>query len=64
MFLSLQRYHKHARMSVSAPKPSSHDELLQNFPKIRAARSLGEFVAYLFNFTFINIKGKPGKVKR
>jgi vacuolar protein sorting-associated protein 54 len=35
-----RRYHKHARINAAAPKQSSHNELLQHFPRVKAARSL------------------------
>lgn len=42
----LQRYHKHARINAAAPKQSSHNELLQHFPRVKAARSLGKAETY------------------
>ncbi|KDR08332.1 Vacuolar protein sorting-associated protein 54, partial [Zootermopsis nevadensis] len=37
-----RKYHKHARMKVTAPKQSPHNELLQHFPRAKAVRSLGK----------------------
>ncbi|PNF33403.1 Vacuolar protein sorting-associated protein 54 [Cryptotermes secundus] len=35
-----RRYHKHVRMNAVTPKQSPHNELLQHFPRVKAARSL------------------------
>ena len=56
--LYLQRYHKHARIIAAAPKQSSHNELLQHFPRVKAARSLGKtetYVLIIMNFSCVSL---------
>ncbi|XP_067009961.2 vacuolar protein sorting-associated protein 54 [Anabrus simplex] len=36
-----RRYRKHVRMNTNSAKPSSHNELLQHFPNLRAVRHIG-----------------------
>jgi hypothetical protein len=55
----LQRYHKHTRINAAAPKQSPHIELLQHFPRVKAARSLGKtetcYVLIIMNFSFVSL---------
>lgn len=62
----LQRYHKHARINAAAPKQSSHNELLQHFPRVKAARSLGKtetyYVLIIMNCSCVSLLKKKNKL--
>lgn len=62
LIIYLQRYHKHARINAAAPKQSSHNELLQHFPRVKAARSLGKtetyYVLIVMNFSCVSLLKK------
>lgn len=60
--ICLQRYHKHTRINAAAPKQSSHNELLQHFPRVKAVRSLGKtetyYVLVVMNFSCVSLLKK------
>lgn len=38
----LQRYRKHSRMNSNVNRPTTPNELLQNFPNLRKVKSIGK----------------------
>ena len=43
-YLFFQRYRKHSRMNLNANKPTTPNELLQNFPNLKKVKSLGKIL--------------------
>lgn len=48
LYSFFQRYRKHSRMNSNANRPTTPNELLQNFPNLKKVKSLGKILQYLY----------------
>lgn len=44
LYLFFQRYRKHSRMNSNVNRPTTPNELLQNFPNLKKVKSLGKIL--------------------